>query len=64
MNTRSFGALAACLAGLAVLLGGLVTALELPTPVEVAMIVGALVLLASAGGLIGVAISTQKKPRD
>ena len=61
MNTKAFGALAACIAGLAVLLCGLSVAMELPMPVEIAMIAGALLLLASAGGLLGAAIAAQKK---
>lgn len=61
MNTKALGALAACLAGLAVLLCGLAVAMELPTPVEVVMIVGSLMLLTAAGGLIGLAIAAQRK---
>lgn len=63
MKTKSFGAHAACAAGLAVLLCGLSAAMELPMPVEIVMIVGALLLLASAGGLIGAAITAQKSSR-
>ncbi len=63
MNTKAFGALAACVAGLAVLLCGLSVALDLPMPVEVVMIVGALMLLASAGALIGATVAAQKKSK-
>ncbi|WP_017609043.1 hypothetical protein [Nocardiopsis xinjiangensis] len=62
MNTKAFGTLAACIAGLAVLLCGLSVAMELPMPVEIVMIVGALLLLASVGALIGAAVAAQKKP--
>lgn len=62
METKSVGALAACVASLAVVLCVLSVALELPMTVEIAMIAGALVLLASAGGLIGAAVVAQKKP--
>jgi len=60
-DTKPFGALAACVAGLAVLLCGLAAAMELSTPVEVVMIGGAVLLLASAAGLIGAAVAAQKR---
>ncbi|OLT41776.1 hypothetical protein BJF85_05115 [Saccharomonospora sp. CUA-673] len=63
MNTKAFGALAACIAGLAVLLCGLSVAMELPMRVEIVMIVGALLLLASAGAFIGATVAEQKKSR-
>ena len=44
----------------AVVLCVLSVALELPMAVEIAMIAGALVLLASAGGLIGAAAVARK----
>lgn len=56
MNTKVFGPLAA--AGLTVLCG--LSVLELPTPGEIAMIAGATLLLASAGGLIGAAVAARK----
>lgn len=61
MDSKAFGALAACIAGLAVVLCGLSVAIELSMPVRIAMLAVALVLLASAGGLIGAAISAGKK---
>ncbi|MDR7190704.1 putative PurR-regulated permease PerM [Microbacterium sp. BE35] len=61
METKSVGALAACVAGLAVVLCVLSVALALPMAVEIAVITGALALLASAGGLIGAALAAQKK---
>lgn len=63
MNTKAFGALAACVAGLAVLLCGLSVAMELPLPIEIVMIAGALLLVASAGALVGAAVAAGKKPR-
>ena len=62
MNTKAFAPLAACVAGLAVLLGGLTAALELPMAAEIVMITGALLLLACAGALLGVAIHAEKNP--
>lgn len=61
MDTKAFGALAACLAGLAVVLCVLSVAMELPAWVEIAMVVGAILLLASAGGLIGAAVAAQRR---
>ena len=61
MDTKVFGALGACVAVLAVVLCSLAVAMKLPTPVEVGMIAGALLLLVSAGGLIGAGIAAQKK---
>ncbi|WP_139186509.1 hypothetical protein [Actinopolyspora saharensis] len=63
MNTKAFGAPAACVAGLSVLLCGLSVVLELPMPVEIVMIVGALLMLATAGALIGMTVVPQKKSR-
>jgi len=61
MNSKAFGALAACMSGLAVVLCGLSMAVVLPRPVEIAMLVAAVFSLASAGGLIGAAVAAQKK---
>ncbi|MFH8252583.1 hypothetical protein ACH3VR_19605 [Microbacterium sp. B2969] len=61
MNTKSFGALAACIAGLAVVLAALSAALDLPAPIRIAMIAAAVLLLACAGGLIGAAVAAQRK---
>ena len=61
MNSKAFGALAACMSGLAMVLCGLSVAAELPTPVEVAMLVEAVFSLASAGGFIDAAVAAQKK---
>jgi len=61
MNMKASGGLAACIAGLAVLLCGLSVAMELPMLVEIVMIVGAVLFLASAGALMGAAVAAQKK---
>lgn len=61
MQMKSVGVLASCVASVAIVLCVLSAVLELPMPVEIAMIAGALVLLASAGGLIGAAVAVQKK---
>ena len=63
MNTRTFGALAACVAVLAVLLCVLLVVLNLPMPLEIVMIVAAVLLLATAGVLIDVAVAGQKQPK-
>ncbi|MFC8680663.1 hypothetical protein ACFT30_04010 [Microbacterium ureisolvens] len=62
MNTKAFGALAACAAALAVLLCVLTVALELPLPIEIGLIIGALVLLVAAGGLVGAAVAAHRRP--
>lgn len=61
VDSKTFGALAACVAALAVVLCGLSVAIELPMPVRIVMLAVALLLLASAGGLIGAAVSARKK---
>lgn len=57
MNTKAFGALATCVATLAVVVCVLAVTVETPMPVEIAMIVGAGLLLLSACVLIGIAIA-------
>lgn len=61
MTTAILSSLAACVAGLAVVLCVLSVALELQTPLQIAMLVAGALLLAFSGGLIGVAIASQRK---
>lgn len=60
MKTKASGSSAAYVAGLAVLLCGVSVALELPAPVEVAMIGAALLLVATAGAFLGIAITATR----
>jgi len=60
MTRKALGALAACIAALAAALAALSVAVG-EGPARIVVIVIALVLLASAGVLIGAALATQKK---
>jgi hypothetical protein len=62
VDTKTLGAIGTSVAVLAVVVCVMAVAMEFPTPVEVAMIAGAGLLLVSAGGLIGAGITSQKKP--
>lgn len=64
MNTKVFGALAACAAGLAVLSCTSRVALDAPAPVTVAMVAAAILLVAAAGGLVGAAVVALRGPKD
>lgn len=61
MDKKIFGAIAACVAALAVVICCVAVAIEFPVPINIAMVAGAALLLLSAGGLIGAGIASQKK---
>ncbi|MEU1972833.1 hypothetical protein ABZ477_14345 [Microbacterium sp. NPDC019599] len=61
MRTKPLGALAAVTASLAVVLCGLSVVLPLPSPIEIALVVAAVLPLATAGGLLGAAVAAQRK---
>jgi hypothetical protein len=61
MGTKSLGASAAVVAGLATVTLGISVAMELPQAVRIAAIAVGVVLLVAAGGFIGAAVSAQRK---
>lgn len=61
MDTKTLGVFAAVVAGLAAVILGVSVAVDLPQALRIAVISGGVVLLVVAGGLIGAAVSAQKK---